>query len=63
LDRSYHGPLISGVIALLVWLVMKRAAKRRAQHEAEELGFAFPRVGGGPRDALREDAEREGWLL
>jgi len=62
LDRSYHGPTISGVIALVFWLLMRRAAKRRAQREAEQLGFQFPRVGGDPRDASREDAEREGWL-
>jgi hypothetical protein len=62
LDKSYHGPTISAVIALLVWLLMKRAAKRRAQRESEQLGFAFPRTGGDPRDASREDAERGSWL-
>jgi hypothetical protein len=45
-----------------VWRLMKCIAKRQAQEEADQLGFAFPRVGGDPRDALREDAEREGWL-
>jgi hypothetical protein len=55
-------PVLSGVLALIVWLLLRRAAKLDAQREAEKLGFAFPRVGGDPRNARREDAEREGWL-
>jgi hypothetical protein len=49
-------------VAGVVWLLMKSAAKRQARQESDQLGFAFPRVGGDPRDALHEDAEREGWL-
>jgi hypothetical protein len=61
MDASY-GPVLSGVLALIVWLLMRRGAKQQAQHEAEKLGFAFPRVGSTPRAASRDDAKREGWL-
>jgi hypothetical protein len=55
-------PVLSGALALIVWLLLRRAAKLDAQHEAEKLGFAFPRVGSPPRAASHDDAKREGWL-
>lgn len=61
-DLSYPSLLISGVIALVVWLLLKRGAKRQAQREAERLGYTFPRVGSAPRGAAHDDAERKGWL-
>jgi len=62
MDRSYHGPVISGVVALVVWLFMKWAAKRRAQTEAEQLEFRYPRVHGGAGEASNEDLQEGGWL-
>jgi hypothetical protein len=62
IGSSFMDPVLSGVLALIVWLLLRRSAKLDAQREAEKLGFAFPRVGGDPRNARREDAEREGWL-
>jgi hypothetical protein len=61
LDKSYHGPLISGVIALVVWLLMKWAAKRRAERETDQMGFPFPNTGGDAREASDEDL-KGGWL-
>lgn len=62
LDKSYHGPVISGLIALVVWLLMKWAAKLRAQRESEQLGFHYPRVHGGAGEASNEDLQEGGWL-
>lgn len=63
---SYSGPGVWPCVWLVVggvlWLLMRRGAKRKAEKEAEQLGYRYPRVGSGPRGALREDAEREGYL-
>jgi hypothetical protein len=59
---SSYGPIISGVIALLVWLLMKRAAKREAQHETDQMRFPYPRTGGDAREADDEDLKKGGWL-
>lgn len=62
LDKSYHGPLISGGLALAVWLLMKWAAKRRAEHETDQMGFPFPRTAGGAKETPDEDLRTGGWL-
>ncbi len=62
LDNSYHGPLISGVIAVLVWLLMKRAAKLQAERETEQMSFPFPRTGGDAKEPSDEDLKQGGWM-
>jgi hypothetical protein len=61
LDSEY-GPVISGVVALVVWLLMKRAAKLKAQREAQQLGYHYPRVHGDAGEASDEDLKKGGWL-
>ncbi len=62
LDASYYGPVISGVIALLVWLLMRRAARRRAQYETDQMSNRYPRTGGDAHEASDEDLKKGGWL-
>jgi hypothetical protein len=59
---SSYGPIISGVVALLVWLLMKRAAKQEAQRETEQMSFPFPSAGGDAKEADDEDLKKGGWL-
>jgi hypothetical protein len=54
-------PVVCGVIALLVWLLMKWAAKRQAEHETDQMGFNFPRSTDA-REATDEDLREGGWL-
>jgi hypothetical protein len=49
-------------VALLLWWLMKRSAKRKEQHKAEQLGFHYPRVHGTAGAASHDDLERKGWV-
>lgn len=46
----------------VVWLLLKRGAKRRAQRETDQMGFPYPRTGGDAREAADEDLKKGGWL-
>ena len=45
-----------------LWWLMKRSAKRKEQHKAEQLGFHYPRVHGTAGAASHDDLERKGWV-
>ena len=55
-------PVVCGVIALLVWLLMKWAAKRQAERETEQMRFDYPLTGGDAHEASDEDLKKGGWL-
>lgn len=56
------GVAITGLVALLVWLLMRRAAKRQAQHETDQMSNRFPRTGGDAHETDDEDLKKGGWL-
>lgn len=46
----------------VVWLLLKRGAKRQAQRETDQMGFPYPRTGGDAKEASDEDLKKGGWL-
>ena len=46
----------------VVWLLLKRGAKRRAERETDQMGFPFPITGGDAREASDEELKKGGWV-
>jgi hypothetical protein len=55
-------PVVWLVIAGVLWLLMKRAAKRQAQYETDQMSNHFPNAGGDAHEASDEDLKKGGWL-
>ena len=54
--------LFTLLVAVAIWMAMKRSAKREEQRKAEQLGFHYPRVQGTAGAASDEELERKGWV-
>lgn len=50
------------LVAVAIWMAMKRSAKREEQRKAEQLGFHYPRVQGNAGAASDDELERKGWV-
>jgi hypothetical protein len=46
----------------VVWLLLKRGAKRQAQRETEQMSFQYPLTGGDAHEASDEDLKKGDWL-
>jgi len=53
---------VTVVAIVLVWELMARYQKQEERRQAQEMRFIYPIQHGTPRDASRDDAEREKWL-
>jgi Flp pilus assembly protein TadB len=54
--------LFTLLVAVAIWMAMKRSAKREEQRKAEQLGFHYPRVQGSAGAASDDELERKGWV-
>lgn len=54
--------LCSCFIAGLLWLLLKRAAKRMAQYETDQMSNRYPRTGGDAHEASDEDLKKGDWI-
>jgi hypothetical protein len=62
IGSNFIDPVVCGVLALLVWLLMRWVAKREAQHETDQMSNRYPRTGGDAHEADDEDLRKGGWL-
>jgi len=56
------GKAVTLCVALLIWWVMQRSAKREERRKAQQMGFHYPRVQGMAGAASHDDAKRKGWV-
>jgi hypothetical protein len=60
--QTDEGMILTLVFAFAVYWAMRQGAKQKAQKEAEQMGYHYPRVQGNADAASRDDLERKGWL-
>lgn len=60
--QTDEGMLLTLAFAFIVYFAMRHGAKQKAQKEAEQMGYHYPRVQGTAGAASRDDLQRKGWL-
>jgi hypothetical protein len=60
--QTNEGMLLTLAFALAVYFAMRHGSKQKAQKEAEQMGYHYPRVQGTAGAASHDDAERKGWV-
>ena len=50
------------IVTFVIWLLLMRGAKRRAQNEMDQMSNRYPRTGGDAHEANDEDLKKGDWL-
>jgi hypothetical protein len=55
-------PFVCLFVGVVLWLLLRSGAKRRAERETDQMGFPFPTTGGDAREASDEDLKKGDWV-
>jgi len=55
-------PFVWLFVGVVLWLLLRNGAKRRAQLETDQMGFPFPTTGGDAKEASDEELKKGGWV-